>query len=86
MLTFHIGRNRQQICQHVKECGFFTWDRDDNKCYLVKSDYYLEPSDDKLVDGESSISVLISQRLDPLPINQTKDEGLLMPYLEDVHL
>jgi len=45
----------QQICQHVKECGFFTWDRDDNHCYIVKSDYYLEPSDDKVSGSRDCI-------------------------------
>jgi len=38
----------QTMCRNVKECGFWTWDRDDNNCYLVKSDYWLEYSEDKV--------------------------------------
>ena len=42
------AHNCHKMCQMVKECGFWTWDKDDNNCYLVKSDYYLEPSADKI--------------------------------------
>ena len=43
------------MCQAVKECGFWTWDKDDNKCYLVKTEKYLEPSDDKISGSSDCI-------------------------------
>lgn len=36
------------MCQNVKECNFWTWDKDDSHCYLVKSAEYLEASSDKI--------------------------------------
>ena len=56
ILKLHIINNKMIKIQSPKqECGFFTWDRDDNHCYIVKSDYYLEPSDDKVSGSRDCI-------------------------------
>jgi len=45
----------QRLCQEVAECGFWTWDKDDNTCYIVKEATYLEASDDKISGDRNCI-------------------------------